>query len=512
MEIAKLLRGVSVTEAKLTRQYVTGITSDSRRVREGDMLICLRGIHHDGHQYMADGVMRGAAVVLAETKEGLPEGTDYILCPDTRLAEALVWNNRYGKPAEGMTGIGITGSNGKTSTAFLLRDLLKAGGKKPGMITTIRTMADDEEISIAAGGSSVADAAGAMTTPDPEYFYGAIARMRERGCDTLVYEASSHALDLYKTDAIHPEYALFTNLTPEHMDYHGTMEKYLSAKARLFSMAEKGICNADDPYAEALMRKADGCSFLTCTADPSKFENCDTAAMRYRSHGAEGISFLYCGRDAIFRIRTPLAGHFAVYNVTLAVCCALQMGLDPLTVQTALASAKPPEGRMQRLDTGADMPFSVFIDYAHTPAALEQVLKTAREMHPAKLTVLFGCGGDRDRSKRPVMGRIAGQYADRVVLTGDNPRTEDPLVILEDILSGMEENPPEAVIPDRGEAIRQVIREAEAGEIILLCGKGHEKYEIRGNVRYPFDEAAIAREAVLSRMETSKNTGNQNGN
>ncbi len=499
MEIAKLLRGVHVTEAKLTNEHVTGITSDSRRVREGNLLICIRGLRHDGHRFMADGTARGAAVVLAETKEGLPEDTDYILTPDTRLAEALIWNNRYDHPAEGMHRIGITGSNGKTSTAFLLRDLLKADGKKTGMLTTIRTMADGEVISIPEGGSSVEDAAGAMTTPDPEYFYSAIAQMRERGCDTLIYEASSHALALHKTDAVRPDIALFTNLTPEHMDYHKTMESYLEAKARLFSMAETGIINADNPYSLQLMEKCPGCRFLTCTTDPKKFELCDAAAMRYTSHGMDGISFLYCGSDAIFRIKTPLVGRYSMSNAMLAVSCALCMGVDPLVVRSAMQTVSLPEGRMQKLDLGEEVPFTVFIDYAHTPAALEEILRTAREMHSGKLTVLFGCGGDRDASKRPLMGEIAGRYADKAVLTGDNPRNENPDKILSDILEGMQENPPAEVIPDRREAIRQVIREAEADEMILLCGKGHETYEIRGGVRIPFDECAIVREAVSSR-------------
>ncbi|MBR5444904.1 MAG: UDP-N-acetylmuramoyl-L-alanyl-D-glutamate--2,6-diaminopimelate ligase [Clostridia bacterium] len=500
MEIAKLLRNVPVTEAKLTHEHITGITSDTRRVQGGELLVCIRGLHHDGHRYSAEGVQKGAAVVLAETKEGLPEDADYILTPDTRLAEALIWNNRYDRPAEGMRKIGITGTGGKTSTAYLLRDLLKAGGFHPGMLTTIRTMADTEEISIPAGGSSVADAAGAMTTPDPEYFYGAIARMREKGCDTLVYEASSHALALHKTDAICPDTALFTNLSPEHMDYHGSMDAYLGAKSRLFAMAQTGIVNADDPWAGRLMETAPDCRYITCTANPEKFVQCDTAVMRYVSHGTEGISFLYCGKDAIFRIRTPLVGRYSMYNAMLAVCCALHMGVDPLTVRAAMYAVSPPEGRMQKVDLAKSVPFSVYIDYAHTPASLEQVLLAAGELHPDKLTVVFGCGGDRDAEKRPLMGEIAGRYAHKVILTDDNPRNEDPGKILDDILAGMEKTPPAAVIPDRREAIRLAIREAEPGELILLCGKGHETYEIRGGARIPFDEAAAVREAVTRRF------------
>lgn len=501
MEIGKLLRDIPVIEANLTGKEVTGITSDSRRVQGGELLICIRGLHYDGHAYAADGVQRGAAVVLAESKEGIPDGTDYILTPDTRLAEALVWNNRYDRPADGMTKVGITGTGGKTSTAYLLRDLLLSDGRTPGCITTICAMAGREEIPALAGGSSVSDAAGAMTTPDPEYFYGAVAEMQRKGCDTLIYEASSHALAMHKTDAIHPDIALFTNLSPEHMDYHGSMENYLAAKARLFSMAKTGILNLDDPYGRQLMELVPACHWLTCTADPVKYPESDSAAMRIRYHGADGISFLYCGRDAIFRIQTPIVGRYSVYNILLAVCCGLQMGVDPFTVRRTLAAAHPPIGRMQRLELGK-IPFTVFIDYAHTPAALEQVLVTALEMHPAKLTVLFGCGGERDRSKRSVMGEIAGRYADTVVITDDNPRTEDPGKIRAEILAGLGTHPDCMEIADRREAIRKVLLNAEAGEMILLCGKGHETYEIRGKTKNPFDEAEIVREAVSSRYKS----------
>jgi len=496
MEIARLLRGVPVTAASCTHEYVTGITSDSRRVTPGCLFICVRGLHHDGHRHMAEAAERGAAVVLCQSRGHFPEGTDWIVTPDTRLAEALIWNNRYQHPAEKMRTVAITGSNGKTSTAFILRDLLLAGNRKPGAVTTVCAMAGREEISICAGGSSLSDAAGAMTTPDPEYFYGAIAQMREKGCDTLLYEASSHALDQRKTDAIHPEIALFTNLSPEHLDYHGSMEAYLAAKARLFAMADLGICNTDDPWGKRLAAESTGCRILTCTADMNRMEECDTAALRYAAHGADGISFLYCGRDAIFRIRTRLTGRYSMYNVTMAVCCALELGMDPLTVKEALEQMSPAAGRMEKVQLAPKIPFSVFIDYAHTPSALESVLRTAREMHPTRLTVLFGCGGDRDTAKRPLMGEIAGRLADKVVLTGDNAREEDPDAILEQIRDGMRTTPPWAVIPDRAEAIGQTVREAVPGEIILLCGKGHEKYEIRGKTKIPFDEKEIVLEAV----------------
>lgn len=503
MELSKLLQDVPITEMGCTKTHVSGITSDSRRVQGGELLICIRGIHRDGHGYIHEAVTRGVAVVLAESKETIPPGIDYILTPDTRLAEALVWNNRYGRPANGMTKIGITGTSGKTTTALLLRDLLMTGEKRVGTLTTVGGFVGKESIPFPDGGTSVSDTAAAMTTPDPEHFYGALAEMAKAGCDTLIYEASSQGLFLRKTDAITPDYALFTNLTHEHMDFHETMENYLSAKARLFEKAKIGIVNADDPRAEKLMEKAPRCRWLTCTTKPERYTECDSAALRIRNRGADGMSFLYCGREAIFRICTPLVGDYAVQNLLLTVTCALHMGLDPLCIQKALEQAQSPAGRMQKILL-PNAPFTVYIDYAHTPAALEATLQTAVAMHPHKLTVLFGCGGDRDKSKRPIMGKIAETYADKVVVTDDNPRTEDPAKIRDEIVAGMTK-PPYAVIPDRRVAIEQIVGEAEAGEMLLLCGKGHESWQIIGQQKLPFDEEKIVRKAVIKRNEQDKN-------
>ncbi len=496
MELEALLEDVPIRTARLTRGgSITGITSDSRAVREGNMLICLRGTRQDGHRYIADGIRRGARLIVAETAEGIPAGTDYVLTPDTRLAEAMIWNNRYGRPAAGMKCIGITGSNGKTSTAYILRDLLAAGGHKVGMSTTVSVTAGEESLTIPDGGSTLVGEAGAMTTPDPAYFYRALADMRDRGCDVLIYEASSHSLAQQKTEPIQPELAIFTNLTPEHMDYHGSMEAYLAAKANLFRHAKLGICQADDPWSDRLRQLVPDCPFLTCSVGMGEEAvKSDGAAVRIRQSG-ECTSFLYCGRDAIFRVRMPHMGRFTLWNATMAICAALHMQVEPMTIRRAMEAVRLPAGRMEKLYLGKDVPFSVYIDYAHTPAALEQVLTTARAFGE-KLTVLFGCGGDRDRTKRPVMGEIAGRLADKVVLTSDNNRGEEPDSILAEILSGMDDTANTIVIPDRREAIRQTIREATPGETILLCGKGHEAWEIIGKTKYPFDERKIVQDAL----------------
>lgn len=517
MELETLLTGVNIVTKRLHTETVSAMTSDSRRVTKGGLFLCVRGLTHDGHEYAAEAVEKGAAVVVCEDLSCVPAGCDYIQCENTRLAEALMWNNHYGKPAEGMLSVAVTGTGGKTSVVYILKHILEKAGHTVGCVTTVAAMAGDKVLSIGEhGGSSVEDAAGAMTTPDPEYFYGAIAGMREYGCDILVYEASSHGLDLHKTDGIRPKIAVFTNLAREHLDYHGTMDAYLAVKARLFSSmgTEIGICNGDDAYCSELIRLAKEVTgnpirFLTCGM--GTVENCCTnpgkrnvTAMRFADHGAEGISFLYCGEDAIFRLKTPLVGKYSVYNTMEAACAALQCGVEPITVKEALADMPCVPGRMQKLELG-NIPFAVFVDYAHTPSALVNVLETALAMNPERLTVVFGCGGDRDKGKRPLMGQAAQKFAHRVIVTGDNPRFEDPAAIIADITAGMEETVPYEVIPDRRQAILQCVRTAVAGEIILLCGKGHEKYEICGGKKIPFDEEAIVREALAGRNTTGEN-------
>ncbi len=498
MESDALLQKVPIVSDQRTNHVpVTAITSDSRKATPGCMLICLRGTHADGHQYIAEAVEKGASLVVAETNEGIPAGVDYVLTPDTRLAEAIIWNNHYGDPASGMLKIGITGTVGKTTTAYILRVLLAAGGHTVGMSTTVSVMAGEQTLTIPDGGSSLTDGAGAMTTPDPAYFYRALAEMRDSGCDTLVYEASSHSLVQQKTAPIQPDIAIFTNLTPEHMDFHGSMENYLDAKATLFRQAKLGICPAYDDWSKRLREMVPDCPFLTCAVGGTKGEavSADISVLRIRQ-GVSNTSFLYCGKDAICRMQIPFSGVGNLWNSTMAISAALQLGVHPLTVRKALAQATLPPGRMERLVLGEGIPFSVYIDYAHTPAALEQVLTTARTWGKGKLTVVFGCGGDRDRTKRPIMGEIARRLADKVVLTSDNTRQEDAESILADILRGISNRDTVTVCPDRREAIYQTIREAERGENILLCGKGHETWEIVGKTKIPFDERNIVREAV----------------
>lgn len=504
MEIRKLLQGVDVREWKRADISVCGISSDSRRVKNGWMFICVKGLHHDGHDYIDEAVENGAVFLVGEDRERLSgAGVGFAVCENTRLAEALIWNNRWGDPTRNMKKIAVTGSMGKTSTVMILREILRSAGIKTGVITTIRAMAEDTVLDMGHnGGSSVSHISGAMTTPDPEYFMGAAAEMNRLGCEVLIYEASSHAIDLHKTDAIVPDIAIFTNLTEEHLDYHGDMESYLSVKARLFRRAGLGIVNADDPYGAKLPDMVPETPFIKCSMVPDRLCEVDTCALRYSSKGGEGIEYIYFSNLAVFRVKTPLICRHSVYNTMLAARCAIELGVDPLTVKEALASLKGVDGRMHRVETGVDFgenaPVSVFIDYAHTAAALESVLKSLCELREPgrRIFAVFGCGGDRDPGKRSKMGAVAQKYADFTVVTSDNARSEDPLAIISDILSGMGKGNPYVVIPDRSAAIRYTVEHADYGDIILLAGKGHEKYEIDRFGKKPFDEERIVREAV----------------
>ena len=501
MEIRELLCGIEVVESRGTEGSVLGISSDSRRIKPGWMFVCVRGLHHDGHDYIGEAVENGAVFLVGEDRERLAaSGVDFAVCENTRLAEAMIWNNRYGDPARGMKKVAVTGSNGKTSTVMILREILRSAGMKTGVITTICAMAEDTVLDMGQnGGSSVSHISGAMTTPDPEFFMGAIAEMRRLGCEVLIYEASSHAIHMHKTDAVVPDIAVFTNLTEEHLDYHGDMETYLGVKAELIRRAGMCIVNADDPYGMRLTEMVTETPFIKCSMIPDRLCEVDTCALRYRSKGSCGVEYIYFSNLAVFRVASPLICRHSVYNTMTAARCAIELGVDPLTVKEALARFKGVNGRMQRVEQGnGECPVNVFIDYAHTAAALESVLRSLSEIREKgrRIIAVFGCGGDRDRTKRSKMGAVAQKYADLTVVTSDNARSEDPLAIISDILCGMGAGNPYVVIPDREAAIRYAVESAHYGDIVLLAGKGHEKYEIDRFGKKPFDEERLVREAV----------------
>lgn len=483
---------------ELWEQTVTGITSDSRCVRSGEMFVCVRGIRSDGHRFIEDAVHSGAKFVLVEHEESLPPigGAILLRCDNTRRALAFLWDAWYGFPSKRLKLIGVTGTNGKTSVTHMIRAILEASLHPCGLIGTVGCEVSGKQLNV-----SAQDPLANMTTPDPKELYRVLDSMARAGAEYAVMEVSSHALSLEKVAPLAFAVAVFTNLTPEHLDFHVTMEAYAEAKAKLLEKAEISIINADSPYA-ALMADAAGGRVIRCTACDS---DADYSATDIETNDT-GVSYRLRSGDTRLRMSCPLPGHFTVTNSMQAAVCALELGCSPATVQTVLSTLSPIKGRMERVRLGLDAEFSVLIDYAHTPDAMEKILRVARTLvgRGGKLTVLFGCGGDRDRSKRAVMGRISSALADEVILTSDNSRSEEPTDIIKEIHSGMTEREPIAIIVDRAAAIRFAVTRAHRGDVILLCGKGHEEYEIGKEGRRPFCEREIATDAFRGRKRKTE--------
>ena len=497
MHLFPLLRDVDIVSLHCPADLsIFSIVSDSRRAVPGCLFLCLSGSRTNGHLFIREAVSRGAAAVVMDTAHPAPEGIPAVVVENTRLAASKIWNNYYGDPTKNMKVIAVTGTNGKTSTSYILRAILNGAGMRTALIGTVRCLCGDEEIPLD-GGGEIPDIPSAMTTPDPEFLYGIAAEMKKRGSEVLILEVSSHALSLHKADALKMDLGIFTNLSPEHLDYHGTMDAYLRAKARLFKLVPEGILNADDPAAETIAELMPDCRYIRCS--PRGNEG-NVRALRTRMRGLSGVEYLYFSDSAVFGVQCGVPGRFTVENTLLAAAAARQMGVDPLTIREAIASFPGVTGRMERvLLPEAD--FSLFLDYAHTPEALRALLQTVRDFRRPgqRIVLLFGCGGDRDPSKRPEMGRIASSLADFVILTSDNSRSESPQAILNDILRGVDKEKPHTVIADRREAIAYAVQHAQKDDILLFAGKGHETYEITGEGKFPFDERETAREAFARR-------------
>jgi len=487
LKLASLLFGVEVYGSSLAGltpdTEITAVCDDSRRAVEGCMFICLRGTREDGHRYVPDALARGAVVVVCEDTSALPAGTPYILVKDTRSACAKIWNNFCGDPASKLCIIAVTGTNGKTTTTTLIRELLVAASAAGGPAKFSDTRL-------------IGTLTGSLTTPDPGELYPLLAKFAGKGAGAVVMEASSHALALGKLDALVPELAVFTNLTPEHLDFHGTMDAYFEAKAKLFRMATLGIANADEAYFRRLVEAA-SCPIISFSPSGGQAHY---RAVNVKFHGTEGSSYTLLGPGVEIEINTKLCGAFNVANTLAAAAAAIELGAPPEAVAKTIAGFTSVKGRFERVPTPGTG-FDVFIDYAHTPDALENILRTARAvMNPGgRLTVLFGCGGDRDPYKRPVMGRVASQLADFSVITSDNSRSERPADIIAQILKGFDRERPHIVIENRAEAIKYALSSAREGDLIILAGKGHEDYEITAEGKRHFDEREIVAEWLAER-------------
>lgn len=459
---------------KFSDVEILGITSDSRKIQNGYAFVCIKGVNDDGHKYAEIAAQKGAAVVITEHKMGVK---NEVVLPDTREIYADMCANWFGKPANSLKLIGVTGTNGKTSVTYMLKSILEHAGYKVGLIGTIQNMIGNESIPTK------------NTTPGVYELNRLFALMKENGCQYVVMEVSSHALDQKRVCNLCFDAAVFTNLTQDHLDYHITMENYLAAKKKLFKMCKTAIVNSDDEYCEELI------SGLDCSVVSYSMSDSSTYSAKAVKYYPASVEYELVSNDILHHIKFNTGGKFSVYNSMCAAVTALQLGLPISLVSEALQSIEGIKGRAESVPTGRD--FTVIIDYAHTPDGLKNILKTFKDCEKNRLITLFGCGGDRDKTKRPIMGSIAVRYSDYVIVTSDNPRSEDPNEIIKDILVGTNGfNTPVKVIENRIEAIKYAVSIAKPNDIIVLAGKGHETYQILKTGTIHLDEREVVREAL----------------
>lgn len=454
---------------------ITGLTCDSRKVEKGFAFVCINGFTLDGHDFALKAEELGAAIVISEKPTG---AKNEVIVEDTHAAYALMSAAYFGYPSKDLKLVGVTGTNGKTSVTYMLKAIIEEAGFKTGVVGTIQNLIGDEVVPTN------------NTTPDAYELNKLFAQMRDKGCKYAIMEVSSHALDQKRVHGVDFEVAAFTNLTQDHLDYHVTMDNYMLAKKKLFDMCKTAVVNIDDAYSSGI---CEGIGAKTVTYSVKSNES------TYSANGInlrpDGIEYELVGYNFIKHIKIRTGGKFTVYNSLCAAVCAMELGFDIETVATAFEKMQGVKGRAEVVPTGKD--FTVIIDYAHTPDGLSNILSTFKELKKGRLVCLFGCGGDRDTKKRPIMGKVAARLSDFVIVTSDNPRTEDPSRIIKDIVEGMKDiKTPYTVIENRIEAIKYAINNAKTDDIIVLAGKGHETYQILKTGKIHLDEREIIAEAL----------------
>ena len=470
MKLKDLLAGIPVLEMTADPEWnIDQVAYDSRKVTPGSLFVAISGFASDGNRFIPMAMEKGAVAVVTAKK---PDGdVPYILVASDRLALALIGCNFYGHPAESMTMIGVTGTNGKTSVTLLLKQVLeKTLGAKVGLIGTMENRIGDLVIPTE------------RTTPESFELQNLFAQMRDAGCTHVVMEVSSHAVALERIGGVRFDVAAFTNLTEDHLDFHKTMENYCDTKAELFARCDKAVFNRDDEWFTRVSAKAEADVLTTAVKGTA-----DLVARDLQLR-ADGISFTAVKGDEAAQVRLQIPGRFTVYNALTVLGIADRLGISLSAAAAALAEAKGVKGRVEVVPTPGK-PYTVLIDYAHTPDGLENVLTSVRDYCKGRLIAVFGCGGDRDPIKRPIMGRIGVQNSDLAIITSDNPRTEDPNAIISDILAGIAQEDGEyIVIENRRKAIQYAMDKAEKDDIIILAGKGHETYQEIGGIKHHLDE------------------------
>jgi UDP-N-acetylmuramoyl-L-alanyl-D-glutamate--2,6-diaminopimelate ligase len=488
-----------VQDAGASSTVVTGVTHDSRAVSQGSVFVAIRGARHDGAAFATDAIARGAVAVVAERSEASPAPVAWLDTTNARMALAELAHLLYGRPSESLTMVGVTGTNGKTTSTYLMASVLGAAGLPCGRLGTV---------TFQVGPSASDERDASHTTPEASEVERLLGEMVRRGCKACAIEVSSHALALHRVAYLRFAAAIFTNLTRDHLDFHGDMQEYFAAKRRLFDMLPAGApsaINVDDPRgAELAAGRRHVVSF--------GIDRAAEVSARSIHSSLEGLAFDAETPVGRLTIRSPLVGRPNVYNILGVIAAAVGLGLPAPAIEQGVASLERVPGRFQIVSGGTDA-VRVVVDYAHTDDALRNLLETARPLASGRLITVFGCGGDRDRTKRPLMGAVAGRLSDLVVLTSDNPRSEDPTRIIDEIMLGLAPTPepgapprngPAFVIdPDRRQAIEHAIRTAQPGDLVLIAGKGHEKYQIVGDRILPFDDVEVARAALGQRRAPS---------
>ncbi len=484
MQLADLIQRLNAKSiVGLVDREITGVRYDSRRVTGGNLFVAVRGDVFDGHSFIEQAVDRGAIVVVGE-QAALSKRATVIVVPDSREALAQLASTFFGHPSGKLKMIGVTGTNGKSTTAFLLKHLLERANQSTGLIGTIQYEIGERRLPAS------------RTTPESLDLQELLSQCVEAGCRNVVIEVSSHALSQGRSNEIEFAVGVFTNLTRDHLDFHRGMKDYFEAKARLFESLRqspredrKAVINVDDPYGQQLVaRFGKDLSIITYGMGA----RADFRASDFKVE-MNGTSYRLDAKDKSYLVRLPLIGRFNIYNSLAALAAARAVGLDVRTAVQALAKAPQIPGRLEAVP--AKRKFQVFVDYAHTDDALLNVVKTCRDLNPNRLILVFGCGGNRDKTKRPLMGAVADQYADYVFITSDNPRKEDPEAIVRDVEAGFKHKNYEKIV-DRKEAITRAIAMAQPRDIVLIAGKGHEKYQEFSDHIVPFDDVEIAGRAL----------------
>ncbi|WP_274365311.1 UDP-N-acetylmuramoyl-L-alanyl-D-glutamate--2,6-diaminopimelate ligase [Paenibacillus thermotolerans] len=482
MKLADLLAGIDYTVIQGTEQTEVGhITYDSRKVRERSMFVCIQGFKLDGHDYIREAARKGAAVVLIQRDiDDLPPGICAVKAADTRKLVPLLAHRFYGEPSKRLNTVAITGTNGKTSVSTIIAAILESAGRKTGVIGTIHNRIGDQVLKMEKT---------TYTTPEALDLHALFKRMLDEGAGDVVMEATSMALELHRLDHTDIDIGVFTNLTQDHLDDHKTMENYMNAKLKLFRMCKRGIVNADDPTAEVIRREG-SCEITTYGVT----NDADLKASDV-SLSSEEVAFTVAAGGEAVRMKLRIPGIFSVYNALAAIAVCLELGLSLEQIACGLASVEGVEGRFQTI--AASRGYSVIVDYAHTPDALDNVLSTVKGFAKGQIITVFGCGGDRDRTKRPIMGSIAGTHSDVCIITSDNPRTEDPVMIMEDIEAGLAETGCRyETIEDRKAAIHRALALAKPEDVVVIAGKGHENYQEVMGVKHHFDDSEVVRQFI----------------